>query len=439
MPALARLATSLALSALMGPQALAGTARERSAPGPVEAAVRALRDSRHPEARPVSEVAAELAEPGRWEPLLDLLLAGRVPALEPEEREQILSVPQRELVLAALERVGDPSLRAIEARLPRPPSIAQRAAALWVHAAAGDRWSFERVLALALRDGEDELPPALEEPLREAFARILVRDVEAFEHLGATLVRARPPLRGPIVFAVGATRDRRGVAVLADLLPFNGDLVDVVVAQARLLGPSDDPHVNARMAELLRPLLSEGRPELARSVARTLGELGDADGAPLLVDLLESPSEALREDAHWALKRMSRAAYPADVGLWRRWHEAEHAWWSERSEQAFRDLERGSLRERLTALQALADRTLHRDEIAERIGDALYLSPAVVRKRACEVLARLGSPAGSRALAWTLDDPDAELRAAARAALTAIHGVTSLPDDAETCMRLLRL
>ncbi len=421
-----------------GPRApgVSRTAAEREA----EFVIRALRDSRNQEDGSTEGITTSLVEHGAsaMDAMIQILVERKIPALLPTEHQQVLSVPQRRLLLEALASNREGAIEAIESRLKTHGSMDDRIAGVYVYGVAGQARDLPRVLELALLDDEPEPAPALLEALQFAFTETLVRHPDAFTSLGFMIGNVRPELRQTLIFAVGATRDSRGLEVLAEILPFHPELVDVAIAQARLLGRSGDPDVNARFAAEIGPLLDGERVELACAVAHALGELAVCEAVPQLIELLESQSLPLREGALWALRRMSRHNYSASPKLWQLWFESEEKWWKERSPKEFDRLGHGTFTQRLRALQTLADRSLHRDEIAESVAFALEQHDPAVRTRACQALGQLGSPAGSLALAWALADREPAVRAAARAALAEIHAV-EIPDEPEACMRLLRL
>src|ERR1700741_3381131 len=80
----------------------------------------ALRASRRSDAAPGSELVQRMlgAGPGAVAAEIDILARRRGPETSPEDAPQILSDPQRDLVLAALARSGESEVRAeIKARL----------------------------------------------------------------------------------------------------------------------------------------------------------------------------------------------------------------------------------------------------------------------------------------------------------------------------------
>src|SRR6185295_11898454 len=128
-----------------------------------------------------SALLAQLASPGAdaIAPLFDILVQERVPRSEPEDAPQILSVAQRDLVLAALAKLPREKVRAaLERRLPAPPAVADarmRLAILRLLSVIGDSNDLPRLCALAPRE-QDALTPAAAAALRGACAGILRRE-----------------------------------------------------------------------------------------------------------------------------------------------------------------------------------------------------------------------------------------------------------------------
>lgn len=411
-----------------------------------DSAVALLRASRAKDGPSTDEVVARLHGLGAaaLEPLLDLLIARRIPPLVEGERLQTLSVPQRDMILATLARWSPrSSLTKIEARLSTENSPAVRLAAIYVYSAVGEARDLARIGQLALGSEPDAAQPAelsedLASAVRTAHAAILRRDPSGFRWLRAEIDRAPACMQVPVLFAVGDTRDPCGIDVLARVLAFHPQLADMVVAQARLLGRSCDAEANRALAQEVRPYLDNERVELACAAIRSLGELGDDDLAPRLVQLLESDRPAIADSAHWALRRLSRLELPKQAGPWKAWLRSEQDWWANDSERLIVGLTRGSRATRVQSVAALGSRTWRRTELALEVAAALADKDPLVREQACSALGQLGSPVVSEALINALEDETAKVRVAARAALAAIHS-RALPEDPAACREALHL
>lgn len=400
-----------------------------------------LRRARKDRALGAEVFAAELRGlgPDVIEPLLDVLFAHEVPPVQPDETHQTLSIEQREILLATLSSFhAARTLHSAELRLAAQPSAVARVAGLWVYSAVGDVPELARAVQLAHVERETKLPAKCEEAFRAAVTKILVRNPAGFSGLSGLVLRAPPELHRSFVFAIGDTRDPRGQETFARLLTFREDLVDVTVAQCRLLGPPLEPEVREELGRVLEPLLDSTAPQLCAAACRALGEIENENSIPRLIELLESTELTVRENALWALKRCSRLNLPPRAEAWSRWFREMQAWWDERAHGLFVDLRDGQRLERMLALEELGRVAIYRDEITDHVTPLLSDGDVLVRRRACDTLHALGMRSAAPALLTALEDSDGEVRSKARGALEALLART-LPDDPSECRRLLKL
>jgi hypothetical protein len=441
-------AGALALVLLLGQSALAGSQTPRGAatgsvqrPALGESASEVLRRVRAQRERPVDDFVAELTALGPVviEPLLDVRSEHVVPALAETDKPQILSSKQREVLLRTLAAFEPrPTLRSLEARLAAADTLPMRCAALWGYSAVGESRHLPVAIDLAWREDEEKPPKKLDEAFRAAVTGVLSRDPSGFLGLAHQVLAAPPVLHVPLVMAIGATRDPRGQDAYAQLLQFHPELAAAITAQARLLGTPIDPETRTALGAALARYLDPEVPQLCAAVARALGEIEDEDSLPKLIELLESENYSVRDNAHWALKRCSRLAFPAAVGPWERWYAEQSTWWNERAERLFDDLEQSVRLRRLLALEELGRAALYRDEIADHVAPLLTDGDVLVRRRACDTLRELDVRCVGAALMAALDDSDEEVRVKSRAALESIFGVV-LPPEIEGCRKALRL
>ena len=409
-------------------------------------AIAVLRDSRRREGPSHEAVVERLARSGPEviDPLLDLLRDRKLPPQAELERPQTLSEPQREMILATLSRWSPRAVLAnMDARVELDPSEQSRVAALYVYASLGSARHLDHVLELAAprqvdAEAVSELSADEADALRTAVARILRRDDAGFRGLPKLMGRARADAVRPLLFALGDTGDSCAVPALGSSLQTHPELAAIAISQARRVGASQDESANRALADAVRPHLASDRPELASAAARTLGELGDAASAPLLVELLDSGVPALAESAHWALRRLSRLDFGLRHESWVAWLASERQWWSDEAPERIEELVRGSRATRLAAVASVGARTWRRHEAAGEVLAALWDNDPLLREAACHALGQLGAPLALRRLVETLSDPDPRVSRAARGALMAIVG-TSLPESPEECRKALHI
>lgn len=432
----------------------AGSPRSSTGPAPcteerdavLETLVEALRTSRNPDGPDHEEVVATIQGlgSGTIQPTLEILIQRRIPALREGDEMQILSQPQRDMLLAGLA-LWSPrtSIDAIEARLALAPGPRERLAGIYVYAAVGQGAQLGRVIELSLPPEPDAPPPErlpkdTEKAVREAFARILSRDPRAYRSMRTTLERAPACLHRPIVFALGDTRDPCGIEPLALVLAFHEDLAPLIIGQARLLGRSADETANRVLASEVRRYLDSERVELACAAARSVGELGDDESVPKLLAMLESPLKPVVDSAHWALRRLSGLTLPALPGPWRASLSSDQLWWDTEATEMLDTLVNGTQPERLAAVGSLGGRPWRRADLAREVVATLEDPDEAVRLKACAVLAQLSSPAATEGLLGALGDTSDAVAQAAHKALVAIHGcaLSTDPDEIRTALHL---
>jgi hypothetical protein len=103
----------------------------------------------------------------------------------------------------------------------------------------------------------------------------------------------------------------------------------VVVPQIRRVGRSSNESLNRSVATGVRRLLDvKAQDAFAQSVILALGELGDFESIPDLIELLEFGPNATRSAAHWALQPASSCSTTCRRGIAGRFHRRRR-WWSE--------------------------------------------------------------------------------------------------------------
>jgi len=399
-----------------------------TASAPATQAVELLRDSRLPDARPVPETVAAIAElaPACLPELSALLVREQIPPLGKDQKTQMLSVPQRDMLLSAFEDLSPSDLRQEAGRLLALDSGRKTRQAvirlLGACCTTGD------VLGLVeLTRAEPEAAPGVDElsALRSSLSRMVRRDPHSMQGLTALVRAEHPALVSIAALVIGDVGDSRGLELLLEVATHNPDLAALAIAQVRKVGRSSSYVINDSFGDLLRGDLDASKPARCRTAIIALGELSHFDAMPELIDLLQKSGD-LREDALWALRRMTGLRFSDDPLRWRRWHKAELAWYEREYPYLLRDLHSRVSVRATAAVTAISAHRIYRHELADQLSRAL-LEAVPGRKRAlCSALRALDSEQAIPALVETLGFQREEVQVAAHRALVSLTGL-SLP------------
>lgn len=409
-------------------------------PGPVVACTPAelrvassLRRSRVERTLPAETFASEIAALGQavLRPCLDTLERERVAAVAPGDTEQMLSVPQRGMVLAALAEL--PPAAVLSAALERAElsrEDATRRLVLDVLGVAGGPQHLLELVAQTLPDDGSEPAPEVVASFQAGLAGILVREPRAYEALRSFHRDAPAALSDAIVMAVGDAGSTRGLSHLEHVLTFQPESTGLCASQVRRLGRSSDLEVDRALAQRLRWAVDADRPEDCRALLLALGELRDYEAVPMLIELLESDDRGIAGNAHWALQRITELKFAAQPERWRAWHEAELAWFAREEDAVLRALHVGSPSAAAAAAREIGERRLWREDLAQELLTALGRPQPALRSPICRAIQRLGVDNVTGGLVDLLDS-DPESAQAAWRALVALTG-RELPADAMT-------
>jgi HEAT repeat protein len=394
----------------------------------------ALRRSRLERTKESEAFAREISAggPAVLRPCLDTLELQRVACVSPSDVEQMLSSPQREILLLALAELPSPQvLSGGFERLALSQEPAVRRLMLDVLQVAGAAAHLAELDELALGEGEALPRPELEESFQAALAGILRRDPRAYDQL-ATFHRDAPePLADAIVRAVGDAGDTRGLSFLEHAITFRTSQLSLCASQVKRLGRSGDRQRDADLAQRLRWAVDPDRPEACRALFLALGELRDSEAVPILIEFLSSADAGLAGNAHWALRRITDLEFPPLPERWSSWYESELEWFVREQDFVLRDLHSGSLSAATAAVRAISERRLWREELADELLSALQRPRTQLRAPICRALERLGVQSAAEGLVDMLDDGDPASVQAALRALTALTG-RELPADSMT-------
>jgi hypothetical protein len=370
----------------------------------------------------VDELAARVAGlgPTAVPGLLTLLETRRVEGGDCVLR---LREPYETALLDALEELGrEAVLGALAAHVDDPATELPRRGALRALARVAATSDLDVVLFVATEDGRlargAEIGPAL--------AEVVVHLVELSPAMPGKLMRvaldAEPITACAIVQGFGRVPGADSLGWLVDLLVYREDIALSILSQIkRVAGSAPPPHA-PELLERMRAYFYGQDAQLAREATHALGALQDFEVVPDLIQNLASDSYRARADAHAALRSITGLSLPASERIWRNWLDSEETWYAERAPACFDRLEYGDTREVLAALRELIEHRYRRHESAQRVAVLLSRPERRIRRDACHTLRGLASRSVELDLAYCLDDPEAEVARAARAALVALVG-----------------
>lgn len=410
-------------------------ARQDDEPTVEHETARLLRSIRGDEPREPSDVLGELAAAiaPDLEPVLRILAARRVPGVAEGERDQKLSIYQRQLALDALAALPPARVRSELARVLRDDGEPdERAAKIRVLGACGSGHDLGQMLLCALPDprAPQPLDDEVADALTTALATLLGRDAPTMGGLEQRYAFLDDRLVPSVLQALGETQDHRALALLHTAVKRADEHLLLALAQVRRAAPSPSAEADAALAATIRPFLDRERPTHCRAAALALGQLEDALSVERLIVLLSDEDAGLAANALWALRRITQLGFPAAAHVWEAWYAEERRWQRAERADVLRDLQSLNRGESAAAIRELSRRRLDRAAIARQLSTALAHPYASSRLLACRALAEVGSRRELPALVGALDDEDATVREAAYAALRALSP-HALPPDAQ--------
>lgn len=363
--------------------------------------------------------------------LLDLLTAGRVPKVREEQRRQLLSEPQTELVLGALGELEAKRVRAAcERRLTGQSSVAECKALVLALGASGDAGSLERMLRRwRPRDG-GEFPVMDHRVWAKALQLLLARDRTAHDVAAARWREARPEIARGLIEACGELRDPAALPLVASMLEKDGgDLATLAMGQVVRIGRSFEPGMDERVCEALRSRCDPTFPNQCQMALQALGELRDLTTLARCIEWLDGDDQGVRQSALWALRRATGVELEPKSETWRRWFADQEKTLESAPRRITPKLDSKDLATVVQGLRELAVLRIERPLVASWIEPVLKRAEPGLRAQACEALGDLDERTMVPALREVLADPDHRVVAAARAALVKLTGRDAAPDE----------
>ncbi len=363
--------------------------------------------------------------------LLEILVRARVPETADTDAAQILSTPQREMVLAALAALPPERIRPlIKTRLEEANNDAVRLAAVHLLGAIGAQSDILECCKLTPRDAEGRPTDTGRDALCAAITSILQRDGDAWKAIPNVLRSQRPEVQSALLTAVGDAGGARAFEVLLDAARGSRHLEEQAVSRLRSVYQDVGAEDRRECAAWIAGQLRYGRAEFVRTMLQTIGVLDDGTHVPQLLEYLADENPNTREAAAWALRKITGASYPTDSALWKAWYQQEQRWMLRERPKLCDSLSASDRGKVSAALKQYAERRTVRDELTLDLLPLLKRPEHDLIVRTCEVLARLNSPLAVEPMLPLIDSVNPRILAAARTSLESITGRT-LPASSE--------
>ena len=371
--------------------------------------VRAILDSADPELAE-AELSARLARLGKAaipELFSALALAPDEPVNASEREERV--------VLEALASLPVEDLRAyFRSRLKSGLSMDERRALLDVLERVGSAQDLSLAYSVAQVGAE---AGGLAAGLESLVARLLGDDPQGLATVRRWILLAPPELCSALIRGVGRSACPSALAMLVDLLGRQPDLDRELLPEVALLCVRRSGPPEGEIVSVVAEFLWSDDPFLLREALVALGALEDFQSTPRMIELLDHPDRGVRAASLGALESLSGLRFGAGAARWRAWHRAESSWFDEHRERLADELRSDAPEVAVKALGEISQHRFRRHESARSVTEALAHPDLRVRRLACLTLGRLGSIGTIEALEQALEDPQEEVRAAARAAL----------------------
>jgi len=257
---------------------------------------------------------------------------------------------------AGTEVVPPEAIRSLVAVAGGTGDLATRTTAMRRLGEVGQLDSIVHILRISLRD------PKIRRPSWAAATGILKRHNEPTDYLEVyKLFNLVPPeTRIRLASCVADADSIYGARLLSDILGPDPELDQALLSGLhRMTGVTEEPSIMAK----LRCVLNSDHDYLRRDAAHVMGSFKDYESIPDLIALLRDDNRAVREGAYWSLRNISGLSMPANAARWSYWYQQETEWWERKADEAAADLSSENPARIMAAIQALAQRSLHRDQV----------------------------------------------------------------------------
>ena len=269
--------------------------------------------------------------------------------------------------------------------------------------------------------GERVVDRALRAHFVSAFGRAIDREPASLEATDELFEAVHPSHLAGIVQALRERPSPASLEALADVLGIVEEadpmLLRAVDSTARELR---QPFAS-RVRGAVRKYIEWDSPSLAQAVV-TVGNLGDAESAGRLVELLGHSNAPVRDHALRSLRQLSGESLGPIPDDWIAWYRRTRSWKANDAAGELHVAATGSKEHASRALLSIAEHRLYRHEHTTAVARALQHGDRDVVITACAVLGHLGSPLAADPLLQRLADGDDEVRRAAYLALRRLTG-----------------
>ncbi|MFT5285369.1 MAG: hypothetical protein ACI8TQ_001532 [Planctomycetota bacterium] len=251
-----------------------------------------------------------------------------------------------------------------------------------------------------------------------AITNFFERDPRALREIQQLYINIHGSLRPTLIERIGRSASPERLSILSAILgrvplsdPQVLNQIGVIASSGR--GTSDE-YVRGSV----RAYLMEKDPLIVQIAAKTAGVLRDEGAISQLIDIVASDNVQTSPTAVRALIRICGHNFGTDARRWEHWYSREKAWWQSEASQVFRKLRHSDPGEVAASIQLLSTHTLYREELATELLCVLDRKEPGLRKLGCVILGSLGAEGARNGLILLLEDPDLEVRLAAKAAVS---------------------
>ena len=255
-------------------------------------------------------------------------------------------------------------------------------------------------------------------PFGYAVAKIFERDPGAVLSVKRLYTSCHASLRPTLLERVRSSSTTERLTVLSGLLSLVTKSDSYVLRSIGELASSGRGTSDEYACGKVRSFLFDHDDFLVQAAAQTLGALRDEGAIEQLIELVRESNPQTKPVALNALIAISGHNFGADEKTWQTWYNKEKRWWRLEASRVFDDLRHSNPGHVAAAIQLVSMHSLYREELATALLTVLGRKEASLRRLACITLGNLGAEGARAGLQALLDDPDEDVRAAAKAAVS---------------------